>query len=71
MDDKSKLPPWLYLEDDYDHELLAAQMHLEAFGWPSISLTGDKFGDADRAMRERERKVLTHSLGRAADHGWF
>ena len=71
-----KLPPWLDLpNDDYDVKLVYAQMNQRLVegigfcGWKEGAvidpgeITGKDFGDADRAMRERERRVLKRTLG--------
>jgi len=75
-----ELPPWLYLPtDDYDVELVYAQMEQKLVegigfcGWregaiidPS-KIIGGRPGDADRALREREKKVLRRSVGRGVE----
>jgi hypothetical protein len=71
-----ELPPWIYLPtDDYDVELVYAQMEQKLVegigfcGWREGAINdpgkiiGERPGDADRALRQRERKVLKHSLG--------
>jgi hypothetical protein len=63
---EERLPPWLDLfNDDYDVELVYAQM--DQWGEGAIidpgEIIGKNCGDADRALRERERRVLKRSLG--------
>lgn len=70
-----ELPLWILPTDDYDVELVYAQMEqklVEGIGFCGLregetvdpgTIVGNRPGEADRALRAREREVLEATLG--------